>query len=113
LFRYEGGERWTALGSHEGRRPVALTTYDGRLYASSYDGAWVFEFDGRRFVSRGQVGDNTQTYGFVQHRGDLHVATWPSGRMYRWGGNTTWIDAGRLGEEREVMATAHYNGKLY
>ena len=41
------------------------------------------------------------------------MATWPKGKMYRWGGGQQWIDAGRLGEEQEVMATAHYNGKVY
>lgn len=113
LFRYEGGRNWTPLGSFNGRRSEALGIHNGRIYTSVWDGGSVFEFDGERFGDLGTVDGNTQTYGFVNHGGELMVATWPKGRMYRWGGGQTWIDAGRLGEETEVMATAHYNGKVY
>jgi len=113
LFRYDGGTRWTPLGSMNGRRSVALGVHDGRMYTSVWDGGSVFEFDGERFTDLGIVDGNTQTYGFINHGGNLLVATWPKGRMYRWNGGQNWTDSGRLGEETEVMATAHYNGKLF
>ena len=33
--------------------------------------------------------------------------------MFRWDGKETWESVGRLEEEKEVMAMAVYNGKLY
>jgi hypothetical protein len=45
--------------------------------------------------------------------GDLFVGTWPNGKAYRLDGGTTWVPAGRLGEEKEVMGMAVHNGKLY
>jgi hypothetical protein len=113
LFRYEGGTTWTPLGSFNGRRSEALGIHNGRIYTSVWDGGSVFEFDGEKFNDLGSVDGNTQTYGFINHGGELMVATWPKGTMYRWGGGQQWISAGRLGQETEVMATAHYNGKVY
>jgi hypothetical protein len=43
----------------------------------------------------------------------LYVSEWPNARVYRYGGGTDWIPAGRLGEELETMPLLVYNGKLY
>jgi hypothetical protein len=45
--------------------------------------------------------------------GALYVGTWPRGRVYRYAGGQQWTNAGRLGEELEVMGMAVYNGQLY
>ncbi len=121
FFRYEGQTRWTALpvpqrmdpatSALEPQRVEALTVYAGRLYASSYDGGYVFRFDGQDWADCGQLGDNTQTYAFAQYEGRLYTSTWPSGRVYRWD-DPGWTDVGRLGEEREVMGMLVHNGRL-
>lgn len=122
FFRYEGEQRWTSLPVPDGidpatqtattRRVVPLTVYAGHIFAGSYDGGHVYRFDGDRWTDCGRLGDNTQTYSFVQYRGGLYVGTWPSGRVYRFDGIDQWADAGRLGAELEVMGMAVHNGRL-
>lgn len=113
FFRYERDGEWTSLPTPDGLRVEALGVFNGFLWASSYDGGYVFRFDGHEWKSFGQVGDNTQTYSFAIHRGRLCVGTWPSGKVYRLDDNDTWQDIGQLGEEREVMGMLVYNGQLY
>jgi hypothetical protein len=43
----------------------------------------------------------------------MYVGTWPSGSVFRYDGEKAWTNCGRLGDEKEVMAMAVYNGKLY
>lgn len=115
FFRYEGGQRWTALPVPFGKRVEAMCVYDGQLFASSYDEGHVFRFDGEAWVDCGQVGppENTQTYSFVIYAGRLYVGTWNTGRVYRYDGDNRWSDVGRLGQELEVMGMMVHNGKVY
>lgn len=122
FFRYEGDSRWTSLpvpfgsnaisGEASPKRVEAMTVHDGFLYASSYDGGHVYRYDGETWTDCGQLGDNTQTYSFVQYDGRLYSGTWRSGRVYRFEDINRWADAGRLGEELEVMGMLVHNGRL-
>ena len=94
------------------RRVVSLGVHGGFLYASSYDGGRVHRYDGQAWTDCGQVGDNTQTYGFTVHEGQLLVSTWPSGRVYRFEQPGEWTDMGQLGDELEVMGMVVHNGRL-
>ena len=113
LFRYDGGSRWTPCGSPGGKRVEALCVYNGSLFATGYDEGAVYRYDGSKWTRCGQLGDNTQTYGFAVYQGELYVGTWRSGKVYRYAGGDRWLDTGRLGNELEVMGMAVYNGKLY
>ena len=122
FFRYEGGTQWTRLpdaigpdyktGEPGPKRVVSLTVHDGFLYATSYDGGRVYRYDGKAWTDCGQVGDNTQTYAFTSYEGALHVATWRSGRVFRFEDVGRWTDIGRLGEELEVMGMMVHNGRF-
>lgn len=122
FFRYEGGTAWTSLPTPLGpdrqtgelgpKRVQSLTVHAGLLYATSYDGGRVYRFDGEHWTDCGQVGENTQTYAFAPYQGHLHVATWPSGRVYRFEDLNHWTDTGRLGEELEVMGMLVHNGRF-
>lgn len=115
FFRYEGEQRWTALETPQGKRVEALCVHRGKLWASSYDEAHVYQYDGQTWIDCGQVGDttNTQTYSFATYRGQLYVGTWRSGKVFRFDGIGKWTDAGRLGEELEVMGMLVHNGRFY
>ena len=89
-----------------------MAVYNGYLYATSWDLAHVYRYDGVLWTDCGKVGDNTQTYAFAVYEGKLHVATWPSGRVYRFDGLKQWTDIGRLGKELEVMGMQVHNGRL-
>jgi len=122
FFRYEGGTQWTRLPDAIGpdyqtgvmgpRRVVSLSVNDGFLYASSYDGGRVYRYGGNAWTDCGQVGDNTQTYAFTSYEGSLHIATWRSGRVFRFDDVGRWTDIGRLGEELEVMGMMVHNGRF-
>lgn len=112
FYRYEQNDRWTALNVPDGKRVEALSVFDGHLYASSYDGGHVFQFDGETWTDCGLLGDNTQTYSFAVYRRKLFVGTWPSGRVYRFDDVGRWTDVGRLGAELEVMGMIVHNGRL-
>ena len=113
LFRYEGGDEWTACGTPDGKRVESMCVYNGALYATGYDEGAVYRYDGENWEHLGRVGEATQTYGFAVYQGELYVSEWPNARVYRYGGGTEWISAGRLGEELETMPLMVYNGKLY
>ena len=115
FFRYDEDQTWTELPSPGGLRVEALGMHDGQIFASSYDGAHVYRFEGQEWTDCGQLGpvENTQTYCFATYGGELHAGTWRTGRVYRYAGDNDWRDAGRLGEELEVMGMAAFNGKLY
>jgi hypothetical protein len=115
FFRYEGGRDWTSLDTPGGKRVEAMCVFNGRIFASSYDEAHVFRYDGTAWTDCGQLGDstNTQTYSFAVHGGKLYAGTWRSGRVFRYDGDNDWHDMGRLGEELEVMGMIVHNGKLY
>jgi hypothetical protein len=115
FFRYEGGREWTALPAPGGKRVEAMCVFNGQLFASSYDEAHVYRYDGENWTDCGQVGptENTQTYSFAIHEGRLYVGTWRTGRVFRYRGDNDWDDTGQLGDELEVMGMLVHNGKLY
>ena len=96
FFRYEGGTKWIDCGTPGGKRVEALGVYNGFIYASSYDGGYVFRYDGTSWTDCGQLGNNTQTYSFAVYQGRLYVGTWPSGHVYRFEDINQWTDMGRL-----------------
>ena len=119
FFRMESEGTWTSLPLPDGdKRVESMTVFDEQIFATSYDNGHVYRFDQSKWTDTGVVGDNTQTYGFAIYaghstEGKLYVSTWPSGRVFRYDGDQHWADAGRLGEELEVMGMASYNGQLY
>lgn len=115
FFRYEGGREWSSLPTPGGKRVEAMCVYNGQLFASSYDEAHIYRYDGTAWTDCGQVGpaENTQTYSFAIHEGRLYVGTWRTGRVFRYRSDNDWKDTGRLGDELEVMGMLVHNGKLY
>jgi len=113
FFRYEGGKKWTALASPDGKRVEAMTVFNGGLFATSYDEGSVFRFDGQKWEPAGVIPEATQTYGFAVYCGSLYVSEWPKARVFRYAGGTKWDDVGKLGQELEAMPLLVYNGKMY
>ncbi len=122
FFRYEGDSRWTALplptietadtAPPADQRVEAMAVHAGKLFASSYDGGNVFQWDQLQWQLAGKIEPNTQTYSFTTLEDQLLVGTWPSGRVYQKGQDRAWFDLGRLGEELEVMGMMVHNGTL-
>jgi len=113
FFRYDGGTKWTACGTPDGKRVESMTVYNGYIFASGYDQGAVYRYDGKTWKHVGQVGQATQTYGFTTYQGELYVSEWPHAEVYRYAGENNWVLAGRLGTEKEAMPLAVYNGKMY
>jgi len=115
FFRYEGEQKWTTLPLPNGKRVEAMCVHNGQLFASSYDEAHIYRYDGETWTDCGQVGEpaNTQTYSFAIHNGRMYVGTWRTGKVFRYDGDNQWVDCGRLGEELEVMGMLVHNGGLF
>ena len=115
FFRYEGDQKWTTLPLPNGKRVEAMCVHNGQLFASSYDEAHIYRYDGETWTDCGQVGEavNTQTYSFAIHNGRMYVGTWRTGKVFRYDGDNQWADCGRLGEELEVMGMLVHNGGLF
>jgi hypothetical protein len=90
-----------------------LTVFNDAIYATSYDEGSVFRFDGRDWKLVGVIPEATQTYGFGIHKGDLYVSEWPKAHVFRYRGESDWVDTGKLGQELEAMPLLVYNGKMY
>ncbi|GMV99126.1 MAG: hypothetical protein AMXMBFR84_02650 [Candidatus Hydrogenedentota bacterium] len=114
LFRYEGGATWTDVGN-PGGRVEALGVHNGQLLGTGFDEhfAGVYRFDDPGWTDFGAPPETTQTYSFMQYRGELFVGSWPSGKVFVLHEPGRWEDRGRLGEEKESMGMAVYNGMLY
>jgi len=112
FYRYNGNENWIDCGTPGGKRVEALAVYNGSVYASSYDGGFVYRYDDSGWTNCGQLGNNTQTYSFAVYQGRLYTGTWPGGRVYRFEDINRWTDTGRLGNELEVMGMLVHNGRL-
>ncbi|MBM4003763.1 MAG: LamG domain-containing protein [Planctomycetes bacterium] len=107
--------QWQRMEVPNGKRVEALAVYNGYLWATGYDEAHVYRFDGTDWIDLGRVGEeeNTQTYAFATYHGSLLVSTWRTGKVFELSLPTRWIDRGRLGNELEVMGMLVHNGKLY
>jgi hypothetical protein len=112
FFRYESDGKWTALPVPDSKRVESLAVFNDSLWASSYDDARVYQYDGAQWKDLGRIGEDTQTYAFAVHRGRMCVGMWPSGKVYC-RADDRWDDLGRLGDEREVMGMLVHNGQLY
>ena len=115
FFRYDGEKTWSPRPLPNGKRVEALCVHNGQLFASSYDEAHIYRYDGAAWTDCGQVGppENTQTYSFAIHHGRMYVGTWRTGKVFRYDGDNRWADCGRLGEELEVMGMLVHNGGLF
>src|SRR5690606_27509577 len=89
LFRYVHGEGWEDLGN-PGGRVVSLTVHDGAILGSGYDLGYsgVYRYDDGTWSDWGTPPETTQTYSFMQHEGRLYVGTWPTGKVFRNGGDS-------------------------
>ena len=115
FFRYDGEKTWTPRPLPNGKRVEAMCVHNGQLFASSYDEAHIYRYDGESWTDCGQVGppENTQTYSFAIHHGRMYAGTWRTGKVFRYDGDNRWTDCGRLGEELEVMGMLVHNGGLF
>ena len=104
---------WVCVGLD--LRVLAMSVYAGNLYAMTSGEVGVFRYDGGLTWSQvGAIEGITQYYSGVVYGGQLHVGTWPDGRVHRYDiGSGCWTDCGRLGNEKEAMGMNVYNGALY
>ncbi len=118
VYRYEGGQKWTAVETKMGGT-ASLGVCRGKLHTWT---SGVFEYDGNDAWTRlGRPGGkaNYQIWSLTAYRGELLAGTFPSGHVYACDGSEEWMDRGRLqttyqdNAEKEVMALIVYNGKLY
>ena len=91
VFRFEGGEQWTDLGSPDKANAIsAMTVFNGSLYAAS-----------SKYRLAGSSLEESRNTNF-------------GGRVFRLGPNDQWIDCGSLSPETEGVASlVEFQGRLY
>jgi hypothetical protein len=114
VYVYGDDGQWRVSGEFPGA-PHALAVHDGRLFAA-YPKGEVWSFDGTTWRELGNPYGTTvecnQIHAMGVFQGELHVGTWPEGKVAVWRGGK-WIDRGRLGDATEVVGLTTYNGCLY
>jgi hypothetical protein len=114
VYVYEGDKNWRECGEFNGW-PHALAVHDGRLFAA-YPQGEVYAFDGNSWENlgnpHGTFSECNQIHSMGVHRGELHVGSWPKGKVAVWR-NSKWHDLGQLGDSTEVIGLTVYNGSLY
>lgn len=112
VFVMERRGVWRSTGLD--RRVVALTGFDGALWAMLMDGGQIMRYrpdDGwEQVVDADEV---TQMYGGAVHCGRLYVGGFPRAWTFRVESDHTLTRLGHPGHEAEMMGMALYNGKLY
>ncbi|HIK92812.1 MAG TPA: LamG domain-containing protein [Planctomycetes bacterium] len=90
VYRYAGGARWIDCGApDEANAITGLAVFNGKLYAGS------------------------ETYSGGGSSLPLSPNTKHGGRVYRYGGGTSWIDCGKVADVRSISGLAVFKGKLY
>lgn len=91
VFRFEGGQRWTDLGSPDKANAVsAMATYNGSLYVAS-----------SKYRLAGSALAESQNLNF-------------GGKVYRLNESDQWVSCGTLSPETEAVASLIvYRGRLY
>jgi hypothetical protein len=91
VFRYEGSDRWTDLGSPDRANSIsAMTAYQGALYVAS---------------SKYRLGGSSLSESKNPHFG---------GKVFRLGENDQWISTGTLSPETEAIGSlVEFQGQLY
>jgi hypothetical protein len=91
VFRFEGGDRWTDLGSPDAANAVsAMAVFNGSLYVAS-----------SKYRLAGSALPESE---------NPHVG----GRVFRLGEQDQWLDCGRLSEETEAVGSLIvFRGELY
>lgn len=90
VYRYDGGERWTDLGSLDGCNSVtALATHGGALYAGT----------GKYRVAGSSLPESPNTK--------------LGGRIFRHEGGANWADCGQLPDTEAVGGLVAFQGRLF
>lgn len=113
----------------------ALATFDGHLYAGTYESGadkvgHIYRYDGgTTWTDCGSPSKANSIFCLAEYNGKLYAGAaayrargsaledspnmTPGGHVYRYEGGKRWADCGRLGDADEVYALAVYKGKLY
>lgn len=90
VYRYAGGKRWLDCGAPDKSNAVtAMAVFDGKLFA----GTGKYRVAGSALAES----ENTQL----------------GGRIFRYDGDKTWTDCGRLSDAEAVGGMVVYRGRLY
>ena len=131
VFRFEGGDRWTDLGSPDKANAIsAMTVFDGSLYVASSKyrlagsslaesenknfGGKVYRLgDGDQWISCGTLSAETEAVSsLIEYRGKLYAGSLykPAG-FFRYEGGETWTACPNPGKRVEAMTV--FNGSLF
>jgi len=122
VYRYEGGHRWTDVGTVSDVRSVSgLAVFKGQLYAGTgTTGAWrdsprhrgMYRYDGKNgWIDCGCPGLRVVHIGV--HNGSLLGLSYDAGGFFRYDGGTDWTRLGPIPESTQAYSLAVYQGRVH
>jgi hypothetical protein len=130
VFRWEGNDRWTDLGSPDACNAVSsLASFHGALYAATSKyrlagsslaesenpnlGGKIFRRDGEKWTHVGTLPEVEAIGSLAEFRGKLYASSlYRPGGLFRMDGEQQWASCGTPDGKR-VEALAVYNGYLW
>lgn len=125
IFRYDGGDRWTARGLQPDTTQVySIETYGDRMYIGTWPTGLVFraqDLDATgdaEWVPVGRLGDDTEVMNLQAYNGMLYGGTLPGAHLYRYDGDERWqvvgtVDATPDVRYRRAASMVVFGGQLF
>lgn len=111
VYRYDGDGAFTDCGRlGDGDCVIALTTHQGRLYATSHYHRGAFVYEGG--TTWRCIGPDLRLMALTSWHGHLYTST-NGDEIYRYDGDNTWTGCGRFASTTQTYGMAAYEGELY
>lgn len=118
VFSLDDTGRWVNHGMQPDTTQVySITTWQGRMLASTWPNGLVFAQQGEGWESLGRLGTETEVMGLIVYNGALYGGTLPHAQVHQYRGGQHWAEVGELDTTpdalyRRAVGLAIHNGAL-
>ena len=123
VYRYDGGEEWTSIGSLErSTQNYGMAIHRGELYVSTWPQGYVYRYLGdsewEPACGPPGIGYQKEIMALNIYNGKLYCGTLPNSDVFRFDGGTNWVHTGRLDPApdvpiRRTWSMCVHDGRLY
>ncbi|MGC4153555.1 MAG: hypothetical protein QM628_10780 [Propionicimonas sp.] len=104
VFALEAPYDWRCYGMQPDTTQVySLTTWQGRILASTWPNGYVFARGDDDWESIGRLGAETEVMGLAVYNGALYGGTLPHAQVHQYRGGQSWVEVGELDTTPEAL----------